>query len=288
MSHVTPPLIDAAWIGNAADVASLIADGADVNENSPVLAGATALIIACGKGHLDVVTLLLAANADVDNSTAGGATPLNIASETNHPEIVTALLAANANVNMADDEGVTPLYMASQQGHTEIVEKLLAANASVDTPIDEGVTPLYIACEEGHTEVAKKLLAANATVNKAVNDGRTPMVIACVFGRLDIVQLLSSYGASRTFAFAAPNDTAEHTATNEGHHELAAWLVRSRHWPAIGPWSRQTNNLYPPELRARVAELMRMGQLLKVSDRFVIEVWETYVVKHVLAMEMWH
>ena len=29
-----------------------------------------------------------------------------------------------------------------------------------------------------------------------------------------------------------------------------------------------------------------MGQLLKVSGRFVIEVWETYVVKHVLAMEM--
>ena len=40
-------------------------------------------------------------------------------------------------------------------------------------------------------------------------------------------------------------------------------------------------------MRARVAELMRIGQRLKRSDRFIIEVWEAVVVKHVVASEYW-
>ena len=56
------------------------------------------------------------------------------------------------------------------------------------------------------------------------------MVIACYEGHLGCVQLLSSYGACRTFPFAAPWETAEHLATHRGHHDIAAWLVRTRLW----------------------------------------------------------
>ena len=53
------------------------------------------------------------------------------------------------------------------------------------------------------------------------------------------------------------------------------------------PWSRATHQFYPPAVRARVAALMRIGQRLKRSDRFIIEVWEAVVVKHVVASAYW-
>ena len=193
-----------------------------------------------------------------------------------------------------------------------------------------GTTPLYIACQalphRGRREAARCERRRGATPltrphTEVVNGGHAGYAIAC-HGHLGIVQLLSSYGASRTFPFAAPDDTAEHFATHRGHHDIAAWLVRSRLWsrrsttsrssrpsarsrccapaptstpppsPAAStparpraelgstaaaaagsaahvvlewgaPWSRTTHKFYPPQVRERVAELMRVAQAIK-------------------------
>jgi ankyrin repeat protein len=228
------PLIDAARRGIAADVEALLAGGADVDE--PNENGWAALHIACEEGHTDVVTTLLAANAEVDHSLDGAfgmAAPLIFACQQGHTDIVKKLIDANAEVNCTLDDGATPLYVASQTGHIEIVTKLIAAKADVNTPMNDGCTPLYIACQEGYTETAARLLAANAEVDQACEDGATPLAIACHRGRLDCVQLLSSYGARRFFSLPAPHQTAERIATSEGHQQLVGWLVRSRHWTAL-------------------------------------------------------
>ena len=47
-------LIDAAHHGRAAEVAALLADGADVNESRTD--GITALHFACSRGHAEIVT----------------------------------------------------------------------------------------------------------------------------------------------------------------------------------------------------------------------------------------
>ena len=289
-------LIYAAQAGRAADVAALLADGADVNERSAAAdGGCTALYIACQDRHTEVVTTLLAANANVDQANSNGTKPLHIATAKGHAEVVTTLLAASANINQADnggatplslacrlghtevvtkllaaspnmnqaandgctplymacfnghtevvtkllaanasvrqarkDGGFTPLYAASQKGHTEVVTKLLAANADVNQAENRGIAPLYTACEFAEAEVVAKLLAANADVNQARDNGATPLLIACHEGHLRIVQLLSSYGARRTFPFPAPEDTAESLATERGHIEIVAWLRETR------------------------------------------------------------
>ena len=67
---------------------------------------------------------------------------VNAACQNGHTEVVTKLLAANANVNQANNDGATPLYIACQQGHAEIVTQLLAANANVNKATERGATPL--------------------------------------------------------------------------------------------------------------------------------------------------
>ena len=91
---------------------------------------------------------MIAANADVEKGTSPtmkGATPLFIACHRGRTEIVAILLAAKADVNQPANNGATPLYLACQEGHTEIAKKLLAAGADVNQAVD-GATPLFIAC----------------------------------------------------------------------------------------------------------------------------------------------
>ena len=220
------PLIGAARRGRTADVVALLADGADVNE--PNGSGATALWVASGLGHAEVVTTLLAANADV---------------------------------NLAQNDGITPLLIASCDGHTEIVKKLLAANADVNQPRNGGRTPLYIASSMGHIEVVAELLAANASVNQASSAGVTPLSIACRCGKLGAVQLLSAYGASRTFDGEAPWDTAEHIAAYNGSRKLAAWLRTTRLCSTPLHFLVSTNYLVGRELimPKRALALLRAG-----------------------------
>ena len=159
-----------------------------------------------------------------------GATPLFMACQNGHTETAVALLAAGAKVNQAAVKGYTPLYIACQNGHhTETAAALLAAGAKVNQAKDGGFTPLYMACQEGHTETAAALLAAGAAVDQARDDGATPLYIACHNNNLGAVQLLSSYGANRTFelhGLEAPLiATAEEVVTHHGNEAVRKWLV---------------------------------------------------------------
>ena len=68
------------------------------------------------------------------------------------------------------------------------------------------------------------------------------------------------------------------------------------------PWSRQTHKFYPPAVRARVAELMRIAQAIKrgkaayeadgvyvgfASPAAVADVFESCVIPHVIASDLW-
>jgi hypothetical protein len=130
----------------------------------------------------------------------------------------------------------TPLIAAVRLRRVADVAALLAIGVDVHEPMTDGSgrTALHLACEMGDAEIASKLLAAKANVDQADSDGNTPMLLACFHGDFRFVQLLSSYGASRNFpGVDAPYDTAEGIATEEGHHEVAAWLVTSRFWTPL-------------------------------------------------------
>ena len=222
-------LIDACRHGRLADVTTLLASGADVNERKTDETRATPLYIAAQEGHVEVVSTLLAAGASVVQTIIGGSTPLLMASERGHVEVVKALLAGGVAVDQAATDSARPLLMASQVGHAEVVSVLLAAGAAADQANRIGGTSLMAASQHGHAEVVSTLLAAGSAVDQANQTGARPMSLACHNGHLPCVQLLSSYGAARTMQ--APDGqpfTAEQCAA--GHAAVAAWLGDSRQW----------------------------------------------------------
>jgi ankyrin repeat protein len=93
-----------------------------------------------------------------------------------------------------------PLLDAARRGDTAKVRRLLAEGAGIDQIDKYGKSALMLVSIYNHLETASVLLEEHgADVNQANRWGFTPMSAACIGGNLDMVQLLSSYGAARTF-----------------------------------------------------------------------------------------
>lgn len=100
----------------------------------------TPLLHACNASQYNVVDMLLANGADV-NQNVNGITPLMLAcSTTTDPlKLVQLLLHKQALVNVSDSMGQTPLMFACLHGHLSVVRVLLPL-ASVDAVDNEGNT----------------------------------------------------------------------------------------------------------------------------------------------------
>jgi len=92
-----------------------------------------------------VVRLLLAVEGVSVNqarATKTGCFPLYIACKKNHVEVVRLLLAAQAQVNQVAHRGWSACHMASEDRHVQVLEMLLEAGANVQLKSDNGLTAL--------------------------------------------------------------------------------------------------------------------------------------------------
>ncbi len=208
-----PALVYAAMHGKLDEVKRLLDDGVDANSTDG--SGETALIKACGNGHVEIVELLLEHGADVHIATRGGFKPINLA---NTGEIVRMLRKAGAEVDiesLADavaygdaecvqkmiDEGIDvnangncqTLSTASYYGYEDILDILLRANIQVDGEV--GRKALYYAAEKGYTSIVRKLIAAGAEVNPKNSDDEAAIAAAAQNHHMDIVEMLIHAGA---------------------------------------------------------------------------------------------
>jgi len=86
-----------------------------------------------------------------------GLTPLHLAALHCHTNVVALLLAKGAKVNQEATDDATPLHLAAQEGCTDAVTMLLAKGAKVNTRDDQGRTPLKRA-ELWHRDATAELL----------------------------------------------------------------------------------------------------------------------------------
>jgi ankyrin repeat protein len=74
------------------------------------------------------VRLLLEKGASIDKAKDNGATPLLMASQKGHVDTVRLLLEKGASIDKAWNNGTTPLTIARKKGHSEIVHLLELAS----------------------------------------------------------------------------------------------------------------------------------------------------------------
>ena len=97
--------------------------------------------------------------------------PLFIACQENHVEVVRLLLAAQAQVNQIKDKGWSACHLAAELGHPQVLEMLLEAGADVELKSDDGRTALDLAIRFKHPAaeaVIRKHLKAKAEAKLAL------------------------------------------------------------------------------------------------------------------------
>jgi ankyrin repeat protein len=173
-TELFPPLMRAAEAGNPSDVRRLLKEGVDVNEKLDGI-GLTALMLAAGRGHLEVVKVLLEAGADPN--AAGGAThvgfftPLTMAMarrNKNRIELIDTLIAGGAFLNPPQWFPQSPLFAAVNDNDIEMINELLKRGSDVNWENGIGSTALVsaITLGEPNVEVVRLLLNAGANPNK--------------------------------------------------------------------------------------------------------------------------
>jgi ankyrin repeat protein len=81
----------------------------------------------------------------VDQNDSRGQTALSLAAENGHVEVVTMLLKVQANIEVQDKYGQAPLIYATENGHVDVVNVLLKAQANIEVQDEYGRAPLIYA-----------------------------------------------------------------------------------------------------------------------------------------------
>ncbi|MEJ2368411.1 MAG: ankyrin repeat domain-containing protein [Acidobacteriota bacterium] len=177
-------------------VRMLLRHGARVNVG-PSASLPAPLVEACSLGNLEMVRLLVARGADMQE-TGSGVTPL-MASVYHGTDLLHFLLDHGADPNRHDgQEGKTALMYAVGAGKGDAVQDLLAAGASPDDTDKLGETALMMAAKTGEVGIMKILLAHGAKAGARggiLQDGETALMQAAYAGTYDAVGVLLQAGA---------------------------------------------------------------------------------------------
>ena len=156
----------------------------------------TPLHQAAGKGHKDMVSLLLREGCPTNVPTDNGMSAAHVAARFGEVDIIEMLVEQGLDVNLVDNRGGTPLHTAVVHDQLESVCTLVRSGgkASMTMVADHGGTPLHQAVAKGYNDIVTLLLDEGCPVNVTTEGGLTALHFAVGFGRADLIDLLVNRG----------------------------------------------------------------------------------------------
>jgi hypothetical protein len=151
-----------------------------------------------GEGHIEEVTLFLAAGFSPDTRNKAGVPLLNVAARKGNPEIVRFLITAGAQINLqADDRGTSALIDGVMSQHAGLVDELVKAGADVNIKSKDGQTALIIAAGASDEKIVEILLKAGADPDVSDSLGASARKYAALFHKESIINLFNTYAPQK-------------------------------------------------------------------------------------------
>ncbi|XP_012062616.1 PREDICTED: serine/threonine-protein phosphatase 6 regulatory ankyrin repeat subunit A [Atta cephalotes] len=196
-----------------------------LNRQSAV--GWTPLLIAAHRGHMELVTTLLANHGRVDVFDLEGRSALHLAAEHGYLQVCDALLANKAFINSKSRVGRTALHLAAMNGYTHLVRFLVQDHgAAIDVLTLRKQTPLHLAAGAGQLEVCKLLLELGASIDATDDQGQKPIHAAAMNNYAEVAQLFLQRHASLVMACTKDGNTCAHIAAMQGSVRVIEELMK--------------------------------------------------------------
>ncbi len=186
----------AAHDNDVAEIARLVAEGADVNASAFYMR--RPVHIAAFASNDDAMRALAEAGADMNVLENDFYDVLTIAAVANDPEMVSlAIVLGNRADLITSIYDGTALIAAAHLGHQEVVRRLIAGGAPLDHVNNLGWTALIEAVVLGdggpdHVETVRALVAAGADQSITDRRGETPLEMAKERGYAEMIEIMEA------------------------------------------------------------------------------------------------
>ncbi|XP_076007985.1 ankyrin repeat domain-containing protein 61-like [Genypterus blacodes] len=148
----------------------------------------TALHLSVQHRALPAIQILTSCGADVNAVDSAGMTALHMACGILHKDIITSLIKKGAHINMGvKHSGNTPLHMAAlaiamkttkaEDRDISCLTELLEQGVEPDAVNEAGATPLHDACSAGNEALVDLLLSYGADINKLNQAGENALFL---------------------------------------------------------------------------------------------------------------
>ena len=212
----------------------------------------TAMMFAAQAGDLESVKLLLAAGADVNESTPEYGNALVLAVVNGHEDIALHLLEQGADPKVKDGYGMTALHWAVQEGlarlygmpsrtdrfwifpnSARLVKALLDNGADPDARMQHDMPPY---------DIHRFARSRNNDIPQVRFAGATPILFAAAIGDMDVIKLLLDAGADpniagfeskRVIASSGPGMTPLMAAAGVGRERGVRWTEKNNFVEAV-------------------------------------------------------
>jgi len=152
---------------------------------------------AAGKGHEEIVKVLIDEGPKIRAMNIRGQAPLHLASMTDNVEVVRMLVDGGADIDVAEPGNkVRPLHNAAKNGCPHVCEFLLKHGADMDAQTVRGDTALHLAAANGHADIVSLLLSFHANYAASNSAGFTAEQIATARGHNRIVNMIQQHSNS--------------------------------------------------------------------------------------------
>uniref|UniRef100_A0A8C0V8T8 Ankyrin repeat and death domain containing 1B n=1 Tax=Cyanistes caeruleus TaxID=156563 RepID=A0A8C0V8T8_CYACU len=180
----------AAWTGNLDIMRKLVKAGADQKAKNEE--GMNVLHFAAQSNSIKIVDYFLQDLHlnDLNKPDGKGKKPFLLACEKGHIDMIKNLIALKLFTSEKDQEGNTALHLAAKNGHSEVVEILLEQWEEINDLNQNGETPFYLAVEGGHEKYAELLLEAWSDINVSTQNNSSALQIAIQNGHLSLITFL--------------------------------------------------------------------------------------------------